>query len=93
MQQPDTIIENGYTATFSYYGDRSRAGMTVTGPDGYQRCDEIFLHYKHNGISPKIRYERYFKGDHISQYKSYVDSIDSVRYEKSLKQMVRKLKK
>ena len=40
MQQPDTIIENGYTATFSYYGDRSRAGMTVTGPDGYQySCD------------------------------------------------------
>ena len=29
MQQPDTISENGYTATFSYYGDRSRAGMTV----------------------------------------------------------------
>ena len=40
MQQPDTISENGYTATFSYYGDRSRAGMTVTGPDGYQySCD------------------------------------------------------
>lgn len=57
------------------------------------RCDEIFLHYKHNGISPKIRYERYFKGDHISQYKSYMDSIDSIREEKSLKQMVRKLKK
>ena len=36
MQQPDTIIENGYTATFSYYGDKSRAAMTVTGPNGYQ---------------------------------------------------------
>ena len=29
MQQPDTISENGYTATFSYCGDRSRAGMAV----------------------------------------------------------------
>ena len=25
MQQPDTIIENGYMTTFSYYGDRLRA--------------------------------------------------------------------
>ena len=36
MQLPDTISENGYTATFSYYGDQTRAAMTVTGPDGYQ---------------------------------------------------------
>ena len=36
MQLPDTISENGYTATFSYYGDQTRATMTVTGPDGYQ---------------------------------------------------------
>lgn len=36
MQQPDTIIENGYPATFSYYGDRSRASMMVAGPNGYQ---------------------------------------------------------
>ena len=36
MQQPDTIIENGYTALLSYFGDKSRAGMTVTGPDGYR---------------------------------------------------------
>jgi hypothetical protein len=56
------------------------------------RCDEIFLHYKHNGVSPKIRYDRYFKGDHIPRYKSYMDSIDSVREEMKLKQMLRKLK-
>ena len=36
MQLPDTISENGCTATFSYYGDLTRAAMTVTGPDGYQ---------------------------------------------------------
>ncbi len=40
MQQPDTIIENGYTATFCYHGDKSRASMVVTGPDAYAlRCD------------------------------------------------------
>ena len=48
MQQPDTISENGYTATFSYYGDRSRAGMTVTGPDGYQySCDYYDQRYNY----------------------------------------------
>ena len=57
MQQPDTIIENGYTATFSYYGDRSRAGMTVTGPDGYKySCDYHDQRYNYftktqNGIT------------------------------------------
>ncbi len=30
MQQPDTISEGGYTATFSYYGDMGRASMTLT---------------------------------------------------------------
>lgn len=30
MQQPDTISEGGYTAVFSYYGDMTRATMTVT---------------------------------------------------------------
>ena len=40
MQLPDTIIENCDTATFTYYGDMSRAAMTVTGPSGYRySCD------------------------------------------------------
>ena len=40
MQLPDTIIENCDTATFSYYGDMSRAAMVVTGPSGYRyACD------------------------------------------------------
>ena len=57
MQQPDTIIENGYTATFSYYGDRSRASMTVAGPNGYQySCDYHDQRYNYftmtqNGIT------------------------------------------
>ena len=42
MQQPDTIIENGYTALLSYYGDKSRAGMTVTGPNGYRYSCSYF---------------------------------------------------
>lgn len=36
MQLPDTISENGYTATFSYYGDKTRAAMVVTGPEAYR---------------------------------------------------------
>lgn len=36
MQLPDTICENGYTATFSYYGDQTRAVMVVTGPEAYR---------------------------------------------------------
>ena len=32
MQQPDTISEGGHTAAFSYYGDMTRASMTVTDP-------------------------------------------------------------
>lgn len=40
MQQPDTISENGYSAVFSYYGDKTRAEMTVSGPNGYSlHCD------------------------------------------------------
>lgn len=40
MQLPDTISENGYTATFGYYGDQTRAAMTVTGPEAYRfECD------------------------------------------------------
>ena len=36
MQLPDTICENGYTATFGYYGDQTRAAMVVTGPEEYR---------------------------------------------------------
>ena len=36
MQLPDTICENGYTATFDYYGDKTRAAMVVTGPEAYR---------------------------------------------------------
>jgi hypothetical protein len=54
------------------------------------RCDEIYLHYKDNGVLPKIRYNWYFKGDHTPQYKSHFDSIDSIRNVMKVKQMAKK---
>lgn len=42
MQLPDSIVEGGYSADFTYWGDRSRATMTVTDT---LSCSEVHRYY------------------------------------------------
>ena len=48
MQQPDTISEGGYTATFSYYGDMGRASMAVTDSLGHMVETRTYYDQRYN---------------------------------------------
>lgn len=54
------------------------------------RCEEIYLHYIDTGRYPEIDYYRYFKGEHLDRYKSFLYD-ESVR--KSMKEKEKAHKK